>query len=85
MTYLNGTKVTSPETGGGGCPYQYEWCRNTPQLAFPQLISAATLVAIGYPLAAVILSALYSQVIGPFAQVFRIKCYFLSSNCSDSG
>ena len=55
--------------GNGGCPYQKSWCLDTPKLHFAQFLSAATLVGIGYPLAAVLLSTLYSKIIGPFPQV----------------
>ena len=74
----NVTNVTLFETGGGGgCPYLYDWCRSTPKLSFLQLLSGATLIVVGYAVASVILSTLYSQVVGPFSQVFRKKCYLI--------
>ena len=67
----NGTNVTLFETGGGGgCPYFYEWCRSTPKLPFPQFLSGYTLIVIGWVVSSVIMTSLYSQVVGPFSQVF---------------
>ena len=72
----NGTDVTLSDTGGGGgCPYLYDWCRSTPKLSFLQWLSGATLITIGFAAATINLSTLYSLVVGPFSQVFRIKCY----------
>ena len=74
----NGTNVTLSKTGGGsGCPYIYEWCCSTPKLLFPQFLSGVTLIIIGYAVASVIVPSLYSQVVGPFSQVFRMKCYLI--------
>ena len=70
MTYQNGTKVVNEIiTGNGGCPYDKSWCRDTPKLHFAQFLTAATLVGIGHPFVAVLLTTLYSKVIGPFPQV----------------
>lgn len=70
LTYQNGTKVVNEIiSGNGGCPYEKSWCRDTPKLHFAQFLTAATLVGIGYPIAAVLLSTLYSKIIGPFPQV----------------
>ena len=72
LTYQNGTKVVNEIiTGNGGCPYDKSWCRDTPKLHFAQFLTAATLVGIGYPIAAVLLSTLYSKIIGPFPQVTK--------------
>ncbi|XP_066920720.1 major facilitator superfamily domain-containing protein 8-like isoform X1 [Clytia hemisphaerica] len=69
LNFQNGTQVVNEVVeGDGGCPYHYDWCRNTPKLHFAQFLTAATLVGIGYPIAAVLLSTLYSKVIGPFPQ-----------------
>ena len=73
LTYQNGTKVVDKIiSGNGGCPYDKSWCRDTPKLHFAQFLTAATLVGIGYPIAAVLLSTLYSKIIGPFPQVKNV-------------
>jgi len=69
LTFTNGTALHNEVHGGGGCPYQYKWCQTIPKISFWQFLTGATLVGVGYPIAAVLLSTLYSKVIGPFPQV----------------
>lgn len=68
LKMTNGTVVTNDASEGGGCPYSYAWCHNTPSLSFGQFLTGATLVGIGYPVTVVILNVLYSKTIGPFPQ-----------------
>ena len=75
MTFPNGlnSSNSTADNGGGGCPYQYSWCHTTPAIPFAQYLTAATLVGIGYPVAIVCLSILYSKILGPYPQV---SCLF---------
>jgi len=68
LKYPNGTVISSQDSGGGGCPYEYLWCKETPALPLPQFLVGATLVCIGFPLAVVLINILYSKVIGPHPQ-----------------
>jgi len=61
-------EVTTNLTNIVGCPRQYNWCHTTPSIPFIQFIAAALLVGIGYPVASVTISILYSKIIGPFPQ-----------------
>lgn len=68
LKFANGTALSGDASNDIGCPYQYNWCRDQPVLPFGQFINAATLVGIGYPIVAVLISTLYSKIIGPFPQ-----------------
>lgn len=69
LNFPNGTVVNPVDDGKGGCPWQYEWCHDTPQLPLAQFLVGATLVCIGFPVSCVLISILYSKIIGPFPQV----------------
>jgi len=51
-----------------GCPQKFEWCTTQPKLYFPQYITAATLVGIGYPIGFLAVNTLYSKILGPRQQ-----------------
>ena len=52
-----------------GCPSNYGWCESTPKLYLPQFLVGATLVGTGYPVAFLVISTIYSRILGPRPQV----------------
>ena len=52
-----------------GCPIEYDWCHNTPQMHISQLILGMLCLSVGYPLVMVLTTSMYSKIIGPRPQV----------------
>ncbi|KAK5972864.1 MFS domain-containing protein [Trichostrongylus colubriformis] len=62
---VNGTVVP----GGGGCPHEYDWCRNTPRVPKPlYLFNAAILLGLCFPLISAPCNTLLSEILGPRKQ-----------------
>ncbi|XP_071950216.1 major facilitator superfamily domain-containing protein 8-like [Antedon mediterranea] len=53
---------------GGGCPWHYDWCSNTPNMVLPFFYLAMCMFAIGYSTSQVILYTMYSKILGPRPQ-----------------
>lgn len=56
-----------------GCPTRYTWCEYTPKVHISQYFIALLLGAIGYPLANISVSVLYSLIVGRQKQVKRLN------------
>lgn len=59
----NGSSIYST-----GCPEDYDWCKTSPKIYLPQIITGTVFVSIGYPFVMVFTSAMYSKVLGPGPQ-----------------
>ena len=51
-----------------GCPQEYSWCHDTPQMHLSQLVIGMLCLSIGYPLVLVLTTSIYSKIIGPRSQ-----------------
>ena len=51
-----------------GCPEEYGWCHDTPQMHIAQLVMGMLCLSIGYPLVLVLTTSIYSKIIGPHPQ-----------------
>jgi len=65
-----------------GCPREFEWCHDTPQLYFPQLIIAALLFCIGYSTCIGLLVSLFTKVVSAGNQSTSVS---LISACGSIG
>lgn len=70
-TVSNGTgDGCNNQTISGGCdPNHYSWCYSTPKATLAQYLVAYFLLSFGYPTCNIVLSTLYSKVLGPRRQV----------------
>ena len=57
--------VPSPVGGGGGCPSDYHWCFDTPQIALAQLFIGLVFTTVGYPMANIMTYTLFTKILGP--------------------
>ncbi|XP_033126474.1 major facilitator superfamily domain-containing protein 8-like [Anneissia japonica] len=53
---------------GGGCPWRYNWCNDTPNMILPFFYLAMSMFAIGYSISQVILYTMYTKILGPRPQ-----------------
>nr|XP_047139170.1 major facilitator superfamily domain-containing protein 8 [Hydra vulgaris] len=60
---IKGIKTSTNNTLHVGCPAEYKWCKNTPQIYLAQVILGMVLLSIGYPLTIVFISSIYSKVL----------------------
>ncbi|XP_066911028.1 major facilitator superfamily domain-containing protein 8-like isoform X3 [Clytia hemisphaerica] len=51
-----------------GCPEEYTWCHDTPQMHLSQLVLGMLCLSVGYPLVMVLTTSIYSKIIGPKPQ-----------------
>ena len=51
-----------------GCPQEYSWCHDTPQMHLAQLVIGMLCLSVGYPLVLVLTTSIYSKIIGPRPQ-----------------
>ena len=51
-----------------GCPQEYSWCHDTPQMHLSQLVLGMLCLSVGYPLVLVLTTSIYSKIIGPRPQ-----------------
>jgi len=54
-----------------GCPEEYSWCHDTPQMHMVQLVLGMLCLSVGYPLVMVLTTSMYSKIIGPRPQVIN--------------
>lgn len=57
-----------------GCPYDQTWCQYTPAIHLAQYLSSDILIGVGYPACNVMSYTLYSKILGPKPQVWRLYC-----------
>eukprot|EP00112_Aurelia_sp_Birch-Aquarium-sp1_P000076 Seg1005.2 transcript_id=Seg1005.2/GoldUCD/mRNA.D3Y31 product="Major facilitator superfamily domain-containing protein 8" protein_id=Seg1005.2/GoldUCD/D3Y31 len=58
------TNTTKQRETNVGCPSQYDWCKNTPQIWLPQMLVAVVLFAIGFSTCIGLILSLYTKVLG---------------------
>ena len=60
------TSMTLPDVDmcTAGCPKEQTWCEYIPQLALPQMIIAAMLLMLGFPMAQSVTMGIYSKLAG---------------------
>eukprot|EP00112_Aurelia_sp_Birch-Aquarium-sp1_P005248 Seg1595.3 transcript_id=Seg1595.3/GoldUCD/mRNA.D3Y31 product="Major facilitator superfamily domain-containing protein 8" protein_id=Seg1595.3/GoldUCD/D3Y31 len=58
------TDTTKQRETNLGCPSQYDWCKNTPQIWLPQMLVAVVLFAIGFSSCNGLILSLYTKVLG---------------------
>ena len=89
-SYFGESEVTtlSPETTSltpnvtslpQGCPWNYPWCRDVPQVHLAQFLVGCFLFAIGYPTTHVLAYTIFSKVLGPGPQVSDHFLYTLGT------
>ena len=67
---LNSTiDKTKQREANVGCPSQYDWCKNTPQIWLPQMLFAVVLFSIGFSSCIGLILSLYTKVLGFKKQV----------------
>lgn len=64
----NSTTTPHPLTPEG-CPWNYDWCYNTPVIYLAQYLCASSFVSAGYPLCQVFSYIIFSKLLGPAPQV----------------
>ncbi|XP_035681931.1 major facilitator superfamily domain-containing protein 8-like isoform X1 [Branchiostoma floridae] len=66
----NVTVLTTPAatTPPRGCPWEYNWCDNTPKLFMGQMFAGFFLLGLSYPTSNVLSYAMYSKILGPKPQ-----------------
>ena len=60
-----------------GCPSEYTWCKNTPQIHLSQMLLGMFFLSVGYPLVLVLTTSIYSKIIGPHHQVSCVQCFIV--------
>ena len=79
--FMNSTTPAYSSVEPRGCPYDYDWCYNTPIIKFYQFIIGFTLLVCAYSVANVMSFAIYSKLLGPKPQVIKSqKKIFLKIN-----
>ena len=64
----NGTDETPT-----GCPFNYEWCYNTPIIQIYQFIIGFTVLSCAYSVSNVMSFAIFSKLLGPRPQVIEFQ------------